>query len=401
VKPFGALLSFKEAKAIVDANIQPITRTESVRIDDAVGRVLAVDLVAQLNVPPFDRAAMDGYAVRAEDTVGAGQFNPKVLKVAAQLNAGDVSGLQVEAGLCIQISTGAVLPKGADSVVMVEDTEAQDGSVRIFKPTYPKENVGKVGEDIKEGTLVLKEGTFLDAGKIGVLASQGMTKVQVYERPKVAVIPSGEEVVPVGKKLKEGQLYDINTHTVTAVVNANGGEAYAFSVMGDRADVIRGTVAEAAKFDLTVISGGSSVGERDLLTGVLQGWGQVFFHGLQVKPGKPTLFAVVEGKPLLGMPGYPTSCLLNAYLLVLPAVRKMAHLPPRTGQTVTVPLARRVQGSVGRRQFLPVKVLNGEATSAFKQSGAITSIANADGYIEVPENVDNVEKGEMVTVTLF
>ena len=401
MKPFGALLSFKEAKAIVDAHIQPITRTESIRLDDAVGRVLAVDLVSQLNVPPFDRAAMDGYAVRAEDTVGAGQFNPKVLKIAAQVNAGDVSALQVEAGVCIQIATGAMLPRGADSVVMVEDTEAQDGSVKIFKPTYPKENVGKVGEDIKEGVLVLKEGTFLDAGKIGVIASQGMTKVQVYERPKVAVIPSGEEVVPVGKKLKEGQLYDINTHTVSAVVNANGGEAYAFTVMGDRADVIRGTVAEALKFDLTVISGGSSVGERDLLTGVLHGWGQVLFHGLQVKPGKPTLFAVVEGKPLMGMPGYPTSCLLNSYLLVLPAVRKMAHLPPRTGQTVTVPLARRVQGSVGRRQFLPVKIQNGEAVSAFKQSGAITSIANADGYIEVPENVDNVEKGEMVTVTLF
>ena len=401
MRPFGALLAFKEAKAIVDANIQPITRTESVRLDDAVGRVLAGDLTAKLSVPPFDRAAMDGYAVRAEDTVGAGQFNPKVLKVMAQVNAGDVSAVAVSPGTCIQISTGAMLPKGADSVVMVEDTEAIEGSVKIFKPTYPKENVGKIGEDIKEGTAMLKDGAFLDAGKIGVLASQGLTKVTVYEKPKVAVIPSGEEVVAIGKKLKEGQLYDINTHTVSAVVNANGGEAYAFTVMGDRADVIRGTIAEAMKFDLMVVSGGSSVGERDLLTGVLQGWGQVFFHGLQVKPGKPTLFAVVEGKPLMGMPGYPTSCLLNSYLLVLPAVRKMAHLPPRTGQTVMLPLARRVQGSVGRRQFLPVRIENGEATSAFKQSGAITSIANADGYIEVPENVDNVEKGEMVVVTLF
>jgi molybdopterin biosynthesis enzyme len=153
--------------------------------------------------------------------------------------------------------------------------------------------------------------------------------------------------------------------------------------------------------DLAVISGGSSVGERDLLMGVIEGWGKVLFHGIQVRPGKPTLFAVVEGKPLLGMPGYPTSCLMNSYLFLLPVVRKMARLPPRVGQTVTARLGRRVPGNVGRRQFLTVRVENGEAVLAFKESGAITSIANADGYIEIPENVDNVEKGEQVTVTLF
>jgi molybdopterin molybdotransferase len=401
MRPFGALLSFAEAKAIVDANIQPIMRTEAVKIDDAVGRVLAGDMVAQMSVPPFDRAAMDGYAVRAEDTFNTGQFNPRILEIVGQVNAGDVPAVTITSGKCVQISTGAMMPKGADAVVMVEDTEAADGRVKVFKSSYPRANVGKLGEDIKEGSLVLKGGTVLDAGKIGVLASQGLTRIVVYQQPRVAVIPSGEEVVPLGKKLKRGQLYDINTHTVTAVVKGNGGLPVPFEVVGDRADVIRGTLAEALKADLVVISGGSSVGERDLLVGVLHGWGQVLFHGIQVRPGKPTLFAMVEGRPLMGMPGYPTSCLINAYLLVLPAVRKMAHLPPRTGQTVTVPLARRVQGSVGRRQFLTVRVQDGEAVSAFKESGAITSIANADGYIEIPENVDNVEKGEPVVVTLF
>jgi molybdopterin molybdotransferase len=401
MRPFGALLSFAEAKAIVDGSIQPVTRTEAIKIDEAVGRVLGSNLVAQMSVPPFDRAAMDGYAVRAEDTVGAGQFNPRVLEITGQINAGDVLRTAISAGKCVQISTGAMMPKGADAVVMVEDTETADGHVKIFKTGYPRANVGRLGEDIKEGALMLAEGTVLDAGKIGVLASQGLTRVTVFQKPTVAVIPSGEEVVAVGRKLKRGQLYDINTHTVTAVVNDNGGEPVPFEVVGDRADVIRGTIAEALKSDLVVVSGGSSVGERDLLVGVLHGWGQVLFHGIQVRPGKPTLFAMVEGKPLMGMPGYPTSCLLNTYLLVLPAIRKMAHLPPRPGRTVTVPLARRVQGSVGRRQFLTVKIQNGEAVSAFKESGAITSIANADGYIEIPENVDNVEKGELVTVTLF
>jgi molybdopterin molybdotransferase len=147
--------------------------------------------------------------------------------------------------------------------------------------------------------------------------------------------------------------------------------------------------------------GGSSVGERDLLMGVLQELGEVLFHGIQVKPGKPTIFAMVQGKPLLGMPGYPTSCLINSYLFLLPVVRKMAHLPPRSGQTVTARLARRIPGIVGRRQFLTVKIENGEAISVFKESGAITSIADADGYIEIAENIDLLEKGETVTVTLF
>ena len=401
MKPFGALLSFAEAKAVIDAHIRPIARTELVGSGDATGRVLAGDVTARLNVPPFDRATMDGYAVRAEDTYGAGQFNPKVLELAGQADSGEAPKIRVVAGKCVQIATGAMLPKGADAVVMVEDTELHGGNVKIFKPVYPRANVGKMGEDIREGSIIVRQGTVLDAAKIGVMATQGMKKMEVYARPTVAIIPSGEEIVAAGKKLRPGQLYDVNTHTVTAVVNANGGEAYTFGVMGDRADSIRGTIAEALQFDLVAVSGGSSVGDRDLLTGVLEGWGEVLFHGIQVRPGKPTLFAMVEGKPLVGMPGFPTSCLMNAYLLLEPAVRKMAHLPPLVRKTVILPLSQRVQGTLGRRHFLTVKVENGEAVPAFKSSGTITSIANADGYMEIPENVDNVEKGERVTVTLF
>ncbi|MFC2072432.1 molybdopterin-binding protein [Chloroflexota bacterium] len=150
-----------------------------------------------------------------------------------------------------------------------------------------------------------------------------------------------------------------------------------------------------------VLSGGSSVGERDLLVDVLQDWGEILFHGIQVKPGKPTIFAMVQGKPLMGMPGYPTSCLINTYLFILPVIRKMAHLPPRAGETVEAKLSRRVPGSVGRRQFLTVRIEGGEATPVFKESGAITTVAEADGYIEIAENIDLLEKGEPVTVTLF
>jgi molybdopterin molybdotransferase len=401
MRPFRALLSYEEAKAVIDRHIDMIKRTESVPIDDAVSRVLAEDFIALADVPPFSRAAMDGYAVKAKDTFGAGQFKPKVLEVIGETHAGEKPTKRVAGGLSLQISTGAMMPLGADSVVMVEDTEREGNKIKIFKAVVPGANVGKQGEDIKAGLTVLKAGTFLDAGKIGVIASQGLIEIKVFQKPKIAVLPTGEEVVPGGKKLKPGQLYDINSHTISAVVSSNGGTPFKVGIAGDTIEELKKTINEALKYDLVVLSGGSSVGTRDLLVDVIEGWGHVLFHGVQVKPGKPTVFAMIEGKPLMGMPGYPTSCLINSYLFLLPSIRKMAQLPPRKGDTVQSKLSRRMPLSTGRRQFLTVKLVGDEAVPVFKESGAITSIANADGYIELAENIDLMEKGDPVTVILF
>ncbi len=401
MKPFGALLPFEEAKRVIDANIKPITRTEIINIDDSLGRVVAEDIVATLSTPPFDRAAMDGYAVKARDTFNSSQLNPKVLDLIGELHAGEIPQKRVNNGECIQIATGAMMPKGGDAVVMVEDTEAENKKVKVFKSAYPKANVAPKGEDIKEGELILRHGSILNPGKIGVLASQGINQIRVYEKPKVAIIPTGEEVCEVGKRLRQGQVYDINSHTISSVVKGNGGIPIRFGIVGDDAEEIKSTIAEALKSDLVVISGGSSVGERDLLFDILRNLGEVLFHGIQVKPGKPTIFAMMQGKPILGMPGYPTSCLINTYLLLLPAIRKMAHLPARRDEVVEAKLSRRVPGSVGRRQFLTVKIEGSNAIPLFKESGAITSVAEADGYIEIAENIDLLEKGESVTVRLF
>jgi len=401
VKTFGALLPFEEAKRLVEENIEPLSRVETVNINDASGRVLAEDVVAKLNIPPFDRAAMDGYAVKAKDTFNSGQFNPTVLNLVGELHAGEVPEKRINTGECIQIATGAMMPAGADAVVMVEDTEAENGRVKVFKSSYPGANIGRKGEDIKKGVSVVREGFVLEPGRVGVLASQGIGKVKVYEKPKVAVLPTGEEVVEVGKKLRRGQVYDINSHTISSVVKDNGGVPVRIGIAGDSLEELKSTISQALESDLVVLSGGSSVGERDLLVDVLQDWGEILFHGIQVRPGKPTLFAMVQGKPLMGMPGYPTSCLINTYLFILPAVRKMAHLPPRRGETVEARLSRRIQGSVGRKQFLTVKIDGDEAVPVFKESGAITSVAEADGYIEIAQNIDILEKGEPVTVTLF
>jgi molybdenum cofactor synthesis domain-containing protein len=401
MRPFGALISYQEAKDVIDRHTSAITRTEGVAIDDAVNRVLAEDVVAKMNVPPFTRSAMDGYAVKAKDTFDAGQFKPQVFKVIGELHAGENPSKKIKSGECIQISTGAVMPEGADSVIMVEDTEREGNEVKVFKSITPGTNIGKMGGDIKEGAVILNAGIMLDAGKVGVIASQGLSKIKVYEKPRIAIIPTGEEVVQGGKKLQPGQLYDINSHTISALVSASGGVPVRIDIAGDKAEELRAAVKEALKSDIVVLSGGSSVGERDLLVDVIDMWGEILFHGVQVKPGKPTIFAMIEGKPLMGMPGYPTSCLINSYLFLVPAIRKLANLPQRSGDTVKAKLSRRVPGSTGRRQFLTVKLVGDEAVSVFKESGAITSIAEADGYIEIPENIDMLEKGQIVTVTLF
>ena len=401
MKPFGKLLPFAEALDMVLAAVKPITRTETVSLDDCQGRVLAEDMVASRSTPPFDRAAMDGYAVKAEDTFGASRRRAITLDVIFVIHAGQTETKRLLKGQCIQIATGAKMPPGADAVVMVEDTEKEDSRVKIFKAAYPKAHVAEEGEDIRQGESVLKKGILLDAAKIGVLASQGLTEVKVFQRPQVAVLPTGEEVAEVGSELKPGQIYDINSHTIAAVARASGCRPLQLGIASDTPDELKAALARTLESDLVVISGGSSVGERDLLFAILKEQGRVLFHGIQVKPGKPTLFALVKGRPVMGMPGYPTSCLINAYLLLEPALRKLANLPPKRRLTVTARLGASVPGSIGRRQFLTVKLQEDRAVPIFKESGAITGTAQADGYIELAPNIDMLKKGEEVTVILF
>jgi molybdopterin molybdotransferase len=401
MKPFGALLPFEEAINVVDKHITPINRTEVINIDEAIGRVLAEDIISSQNTPPFNRSAMDGYAVKAEDTSGATRESPCILEMVGEFHAGDIPNIPLGKGQCIQVATGGVMPEGADAVVMVEDTSSIGSSIEIYKEAKLLSNVSEKGSDIKAGETVLSSGIYLDAGKIGVLASQGKVQVTVYEKPRVAVMPSGEEVVELGKELKPGQLYDINSHTIQSVVKENGGIPVRLGIIGDNLEEIRAKITEALNnSDFVVFSGGSSVGEKDLITEVVEELGIVLFHGVKVKPGKPTLFAIVNDKPVFGMPGYPTSSLLNSYLFIAPALRKMARLPQKREEKVKARLSKSTSGDKERVQFMTVKIADGEATPVFTVSGAITSIAHADGYFEIEPAV-SVEKGEIVTVTLF
>lgn len=401
MKPIKALISFEQARKLILDATRPIERVEEVSILEAGGRVIAQRVVAEMDVPPFPRAAMDGYAVRAEDTFGATSLHPVELSLVGALHAGEEGQQKLMKGTCIQIATGAPIPEGTNAVIKVEDTELHGDRVRIYKSVPPMANLAPKGEDIRKGTVMLESGSYLGPSRIGVLAALGISCLQVYARPRVAVIPSGDEVVEPGRPLGPGRIYDINSYTLASLVQENGGTPRVFPVLPDNLREMKEIIRKALAFDLVVISGGSSVGERDLLVAVLGEMGEVVFHGIAVKPGKPTLLARVEGKPVLGMPGYPTSCLTNGYGLLVPMLRRMARLPDREARLLQVPLARRVTSTIGRHQFLPVKLVGREAVPVFKESGAITSMADADGYIEIPANVDLLEKGDMVEVVLF
>ena len=402
MRPFGDTIPLEQARAIIAGAIRPIDRTELVPLHEAGGRVLAQDLIAPGDVPPFTRAGMDGYAVRAEDTSGASRITPRLLRAIEQVFTGQMPNRAVVPGTCAEIATGAPMPAGADAVVMVEETMREtDGTVRVFGPVTVCQNVGRQGADIAAGSTVLTAGTFLNASRVGAVAAIGQAEVSLYAKPRVAILSTGNEIAEPGQVLEPGQIHDINRFTLTALVTEHGGQAEAHHAAADSLDALGRALDACLDADILVFSGGSSVGERDLLLDVLASRGEVLFHGISVKPGKPMAFGRVEGKPFFGMPGYPASCLSNAHILLVPALRTIARLPPDLTRTVTVPLGRRVQSVVGRHQFLPVRVASGEALPAFKASGDITSLALADGYIEIPVDVDALEPGTSVVVHLL
>ena len=403
MRPFRETIPIDEALRIVDDAARPLERTVQAGLGEANGRVLAIGIVADRDVPPFDRAAMDGYAVVAADTSTASREDPARLRCTATVHSGEVPPRAVRRGECIQIATGAPLPEGADAVVMVEQTHRRGDGVEVFTAVQARQHIGRRGADIGAGQTVLRPGDVLTPSRIGSIAALGIADVEVYDRPRVGIVSTGDEIIEPGRPLAPGQIYDVNRFTLGAVIAEHGGVAAAHPITGDSIEALGAAVEAiiAQGTDILVFSGGSSVGERDLTRDVLRQKGDLAFHGIAVKPGKPTAFGHIGSTPVLGMPGYPTSCLSNAYLLLVPLLRRMAHLPPHRTQTVTVPAAHRFASVGSRHQFYTVRVIDGAAVGAFKASGDITSMSQADGYVEIPAGVDAVEEGEPVRVTLF
>jgi molybdopterin molybdotransferase len=402
MRPFKSTISIDEARRLLRDGVRPIERVETVTLLDAQGRVASADVQSTIQVPPFSRSAMDGYAIAAADASSAGPERPARLRIVDRIYTGQMPRTKVDRGTAIEIATGAPLPEGADAVVMVEETRrAGEDAVEVLAAVTAGQNIGRRGADISSGDRIVQRGDHLNASRIGALAAIGRGSVEVFARPRVAVLSTGNEVIEPGSPLAGGQIYDVNRFTLAAVIDAHGGTAMPRAPVPDTVAALISALDDCASADILIFSGGSSVGERDLLVDLVAARGSMIFHGIAVKPGKPTAFAIVDGKPFFGMPGNPTSCLSNAYILLVPYLRATARLPLYAPRTVQLPLAARIVSPAGRHQFFTIRLRDGMAYPAFKGSGEITSLSQADGYIEIPQDQSTVEEGAEVTVTLF
>jgi molybdenum cofactor synthesis domain-containing protein len=395
------LVSVDEARRILAAAGASITRIERIPLAQAAGRVTASTLIATMDVPPFARAAMDGYALRSHDTHSSSPDNPVALRVVGRAYAGEPWEGRLETGTAIAIATGAPVPDGADAVEMIEDTRRQGEDVIVSGPVASGRHVTPRGYDVSAGHGVLEDGVMLTPARVGAAAAFGVTEIDVYVPPRVAILPTGDEVVAAGGTLGAGQIFDVNTTTLTALIAANGGEAVPYPNVGDDPVAIDRAFVSCLDADLVLVTGGSSVGERDHVLDTIARRGQILINGIAIKPGKPTILALVNGRPVFGLSGNPSSCLSNGYLFVGPLLRRLARLPPLRPERVAARLTRTVTSPAGRHQFFTVRIDGDRAIPTFKGSGEITSLSNADGYFEIAADCERVDEGTEVVVTLF
>ncbi|HJX23756.1 MAG TPA: molybdopterin biosynthesis protein [Candidatus Bathyarchaeia archaeon] len=410
-KVFRTLLTVEAAKSLLYAHCPPAqVGTEIVPLECAHNRVLAQDVEAKIDVPPFDKATMDGYAVYAEDTFMAEEDEPAILKIIGKAFVGENTKLSVERGKAIEISTGAPVPRGANAVVMVEYTDSEGDVLNIYRPVGPGENVIAAGSDIRAGELILRKGTLLTPRETGILAALGIPIIDCYMKPRVAILSSGNELIAPGKKLDDAKIFDINARSVSDSVTESGGKPLFLGIARDTLDDITLKIREGFKIaDIVIASGGTSAGIGDLVYQVLDKLGKpgILVHGVSVRPGKPTIIGGVKGKPFFGLPGNPTSALMIFDIFVRPTIRAMAGLmAEERRRIIDAKTAQKIYPSEGRREYLPVNIVRCDEEGymiypVLTGSGAITTLAEADGFIEIPENRRFLKEGETVKVNLF
>lgn len=405
---FLRVVTLEDACSRLEEHWQPRPRVVEVTLGDAAGRVLAGDVRSEIDIPPFDRAAYDGYAVHALDTFGASENTPVKLTRRGELRAGERPELKVDEQECVEIATGAFLPEGADAVVMVEYANVNGDKVEVHRPVAPGENVTRQGSEARRGSKVLEVRRVITPPVLGTLAAAGVDRVKVYASPSVAVISTGDELVKPGSSLGSGQVYDVNGLTICGAVRRSGGKPTYLGVVEDDVSKVREALEEGlSKHDVVIISGGSSMSARDIVPEAVAGLDDsgVLVHGLAQKPGKPTLVAVAQGKPIFGLPGYPVSALMVFDQLVAPYLRRLSGLPSRRREILRAKLTTKILSARGRRELIPVSLRRENkvllADPIRKGSGAITSLAKADGYISVPEEEEIVDEGTEVGVMLL
>jgi molybdopterin molybdotransferase len=406
-------VTVEEARMLLQEQDLKIPETESVSIDKAYGRVLSKDIISPENLPGFNRSTMDGFAVNSADTYGASDTMPVYLEVKGQVLMGERPGLSVQRGEAVQIPTGGMLPEGADSVVMFEYTNRIDEKmVEIMKTGSPHENVILKDEDVKEGETVLERGHRLRPQDIGALAGLGILKVLVFKRPVVAIIGTGDEVMPPDKPLSIGEVRDINSYNLSGLICGCNAVPIKKGIVKDDLETLRSVVREAvAESDMVLITGGSSVGTKDYTSKVIHELGSpgILFHGVTMKPGKPLIGGMVDGCPIFGLPGHPAAITVSFETFVEPLLTKMSgekrvpHIPSR--RLVRALFSRNLASSTGREEHIRVSVekRNGAlwAVPILGKSGLVRTLVQADGIVVVPMKKSGLYEGEEVEVRLF
>ncbi len=392
---FRSLISIDSALNIFLSSFKPLTRTETVPLEEAGERVLAVYVLAPRDVPHYDRSAMDGYAVKASDTFGSSKDSGIILT----LTTGDT----IKKGECRQVHTGSPIPEGADAVVMLEYVEVLGGRIEVLSQVSPGQNVGLKGEDVKQGEPVFRKGRLLKPSDVGLLASMGFMEAAVYARPRVLIIPTGEEIVPRGMEPMPGQMNESNGVMNYLYVERYGGVPTVHGIVSDNKDDLAAALREGAAYDLIITTGGSSVGKRDLIAEVLSSIGEVLVHGVAIKPGKPialgTVYTGDKKTPIVCLPGYPAACAIDSMVFADPAVKKLGHMPRSEYRTQRAVLARKIFSEPGYRTYTRVSIEGRTATPIrTKGAGVLSSVSHADGYVITPEDVEGYEAGEEVEV---
>ncbi|HEU5016910.1 MAG TPA: molybdopterin biosynthesis protein, partial [Pseudolabrys sp.] len=385
---------------------------ETLPLGSALGRVLAHDVVAAVDAPPFDRANVDGFALRAADTLGASDSAPKGLRLNAEVIAcGHAPGLEVAPGTATAIATGGVLPRGADAVVMIEHTELSEGAtprIELRRAATAGQFISYAGSDIARGETLLWRGARIGSREIGMLAACGLAVVDVVRRPKVAVLSTGDELIELGEALRPAGVYDSNGAIIAAAVIEAGGEPVAVGAFRDDEAALEPAVREAlAACDMVVLSGGTSKGAGDLSHRIVSKLGEpgILVHGVALKPGKPLCLGVVDDKPIVVLPGFPTSAIFTFHAFVAPVIRARAGLAPESVETIEAQVPVRIASELGRQEFVLVSLIESEegmlAFPTGKGSGAVTSFSQADGFIAIDALASSLEAGSRKPVTLI
>ncbi len=407
---FLGLVTPEEALRRLNAHLRTLVGSETVSVTDALGRVVAGDVRSPENLPSFPRSTMDGYAVRASDTYGASEGLPAYLRVVGEMPMGQRASLVVGKGEAVKVHTGGAVAESADAVVMVENTQpASADTIEVSRPLAPGENILNIGDDIKRDAPLFVSGHVLRPQDLGTLTALGITRLSVFARPMVAIISAGDEVVPPETTPAPGQVRDINTYTISALVRRAGGVPAPRGILRDDAATLEKEARQAlAEADIVVISSGSSVSTRDMTAAVIASLGQpgVLVHGVSLRPGKPTILAVVDGKPVFGLPGNPVSAMVVFDLFVRPTVYRVGGCPePPISPVVAARLTHNIPSTTGREDYVPVALTERdgeyEATPVFGESNLITTLVRADGLAKVPLDKHGLTAGETVSVRLF